>query len=226
MTRFKNLRHSFSRYGFLYILFILAGTVLHAQDKSTELRGILYDSTNQKPVSFATRIHQSSNGLPCCAVSDNPETEHPGWFNSPLIRENLDPKRETTHHPLFDRFIRAIDSYNSIRQEETVYIHTDRGLYAPGDDEPSLVTSWLLSPEIKGKIYHLNSYLYPCAENTAAHIEALLLTQGWRDYTEMTVPPARKPVNRDLVTGNVESSSYVVIETHGVRAHEARILVG
>ena len=70
-------------------------------------------------------------------------------------------------------------------------------------DEPSLVTSWLLSPEIKGKIYHLNSYLYPCAENTAAHIEALLLTQGWRDYTEMTVPPARKPVNRDLVTGTL-----------------------
>ncbi len=70
-------------------------------------------------------------------------------------------------------------------------------------DEPSMAAFWLLSPEIKGKIHNLNEYLYPGSETASERIDLLLLTQGWRDYSQLAVPPPAKPVNKDIVSGTL-----------------------
>jgi hypothetical protein len=68
-------------------------------------------------------------------------------------------------------------------------------------DEPSIAASLLISPEIKGNIHNLNSYLYPFNEKTLANIDLLLMTQGWRDYKQLNSPPGRMPGNRDIISG-------------------------
>ncbi|HYX08823.1 MAG TPA: hypothetical protein VE912_18970, partial [Bacteroidales bacterium] len=68
-------------------------------------------------------------------------------------------------------------------------------------DEPDIATSFLLSPELKGKIYNLNSYLDPDNPETNDNVDLLLMTQGWRDYIDLSKPVLKKPENKDMIRG-------------------------
>ncbi len=68
-------------------------------------------------------------------------------------------------------------------------------------DEPDITTSFLLSPELKGQIYNLNSYHDPDNPETNDNIDLLLMTQGWRDYIDLSQPVLKKPENKDMITG-------------------------
>ncbi len=79
-------------------------------------------------------------------------------------------------------------------------------------DEPNIISSLLLSPEIHGKIYRPNNYFDEANKDAQAHIDLLLMTQGWRNYRylgEAGSAGAVKPESRDLITGRLLKQSVV-----------------
>ncbi len=78
-------------------------------------------------------------------------------------------------------------------------------------DEPDIISSLFLSPEIHGKIHRPNDYFDQANEDALADIDLLLMTQGWRNYiypgeTENAV--VFKPVSRDLISGSLTKQSF------------------
>lgn len=72
-------------------------------------------------------------------------------------------------------------------------------------DEGDIRTGLLVSPEIKGGIYNINSYLDPANENSAKYLDLLLMTQGWRKYElkEYERTPFPVPRNMDRIYGHL-----------------------
>jgi hypothetical protein len=72
-------------------------------------------------------------------------------------------------------------------------------------DEPDIRSSFLLSPEIKGKIHDPDYYLLSGSTTVLRHLDLLLMTQGWRDYsyinTEDWAGTIRKPTDREVISG-------------------------
>lgn len=78
---------------------------------------------------------------------------------------------------------------------------TDNGL-APADTGNNILTSLLLSGDLRGQIEDPAYYLVPKPENHAA-LECLLLTQGWADYKwhDFKLPPIQYPAEREFTLG-------------------------
>lgn len=72
-------------------------------------------------------------------------------------------------------------------------------------EEPHIQSSFLLSPEIRGKIDNPNYYLRQDEPKVRSHFDLLLRTQGWRNYTNITEKnwqsQASKPYNQEIVSG-------------------------
>ena len=73
--------------------------------------------------------------------------------------------------------------------------------------EPHIRSSFLLSPEIKGNIYNPNYYMDLDKPGVRHHLDLLLMTQGWRNYSyikeidyEHEVP---RPKDRETITGTL-----------------------
>ncbi|WP_354355802.1 hypothetical protein [Pedobacter sp. UYP30] len=78
---------------------------------------------------------------------------------------------------------------------------TDNGL-APADTSNNILTSLLLSGDLRGQIEDPAYYLVPKPENHAA-LNCLLLTQGWADYkwNDFKLPPIQYPAQREFTLG-------------------------
>ncbi|MET4080652.1 hypothetical protein ABIB40_000596 [Pedobacter sp. UYP30] len=78
---------------------------------------------------------------------------------------------------------------------------TDNGL-APADSSNNILTSLLLSGDLRGQIEDPAYYLVPKPENHAA-LNCLLLTQGWADYkwNDFKLPPIQYPAQREFTLG-------------------------
>jgi len=74
-------------------------------------------------------------------------------------------------------------------------------------DEPDIRTSFLLSPEIKGEIFHPDQYLADKNNEAMEDLDLLLMTQGWRDYRYLDelekLNLADKPENGDIFSGRL-----------------------
>ncbi len=75
-------------------------------------------------------------------------------------------------------------------------------------NEPNIISSSYLSPEIRGNIHNPNYYFSTNNGLTAYHLDLLLLTQGWRAYNYLDkmieIDSLKIPENQDLVRGNVK----------------------
>ncbi|MFC2112526.1 hypothetical protein ACFLTA_04585 [Bacteroidota bacterium] len=74
-------------------------------------------------------------------------------------------------------------------------------------DEPDIRTSFLLSPEIKGRINNPSYYMQTDNKTVQQHLDLLLMTQGWRDYeyqeNNSLAENLPDPVNRDIISGQI-----------------------
>ncbi len=75
-------------------------------------------------------------------------------------------------------------------------------------DEPDIISSAYLKPEIKGEINDAAYYFNADDATTNYNLDLLLLTQGWRKYSYyeymMHKDSLKFPENRDVITGNVK----------------------
>ncbi|MFC2117002.1 hypothetical protein ACFLTU_11045, partial [Bacteroidota bacterium] len=75
-------------------------------------------------------------------------------------------------------------------------------------DEPNIISSIYLSPEIKGVIHHPNYYFQSSSRKIAFHLDLLLMTQGWRGYKYhqyvLEVDSVKLPKNQDVIKGNIK----------------------
>ncbi|MBN2699551.1 MAG: hypothetical protein JXR52_12065 [Bacteroidales bacterium] len=79
-------------------------------------------------------------------------------------------------------------------------------------DEPNIIASSYLRPEIKGEILNPNYYFLSDNQETRYHLDLLMLTQGWRRYRYQVLyrhtDSLEFPRNRDEITGQVKRSRY------------------
>ena len=73
--------------------------------------------------------------------------------------------------------------------------------------EPNIRSSFLLSPEIKGKIHNPNYYMDLDKPGVRHHLDLLLMTQGWRSYTYVKdidwKKDVQKPKDQEIISGTL-----------------------
>ena len=78
---------------------------------------------------------------------------------------------------------------------------------SPMLDEPGIVTSLLLSPEIHGEVHNPGHYLDLSDNSAAGDLDLLLMTQGWRNYEYLAkiVDSINlvRPQNMDAISGHL-----------------------
>jgi hypothetical protein len=78
-------------------------------------------------------------------------------------------------------------------------------------DEPGIIASSYLSPEIKGNIYNPDYYFSSDSAIIREHLDLLLLIQGWRNYNYLSgVNSMKKPVNRETIKGQLKRFKFGV----------------
>ncbi len=79
-------------------------------------------------------------------------------------------------------------------------------------DEPNIISSTYLSPEIKGVIHHPDYYFQSSSMKIAFHLDLLLMTQGWRSYKYnqyvFEVDSVKPPKNQDVILGNIMRTRF------------------
>ncbi|MFA6401012.1 MAG: hypothetical protein WCX31_05220 [Salinivirgaceae bacterium] len=74
-------------------------------------------------------------------------------------------------------------------------------------DEPNIISSNYLVPEIKGVIYNPNYYFESKNKLVEYHLDLLLLTQGWRNYSYLksiaAIDSIKTPINQEIVSGTL-----------------------
>ncbi|MFC2129490.1 hypothetical protein ACFLQX_01785, partial [Bacteroidota bacterium] len=79
-------------------------------------------------------------------------------------------------------------------------------------DESNIVSSFYLSPEIKGKIIDPNYYFDTNSRSAAYHLDLLLMTQGWRSYKYLKKEEENAsivlPENQDVIKGWIERFKF------------------
>lgn len=79
-------------------------------------------------------------------------------------------------------------------------------------DEPNIISSSYLSPEIRSVVHNPNYYFNSDSGLTAYHLDLLLMTQGWRAYNyleKMTgIDSVKIPENQDVVKGNIKKIMF------------------
>lgn len=80
-------------------------------------------------------------------------------------------------------------------------------------NEPNIVASLYLSPEIKGIINNPGQYFDPNNKYAKYSLDLLLLTQGWRKYSyhtviENNIDSLQPPKDYDIITGQVKKHLY------------------
>ncbi|MDA3894479.1 MAG: hypothetical protein PF517_22685 [Salinivirgaceae bacterium] len=79
-------------------------------------------------------------------------------------------------------------------------------------DEPNIISSNYLASEIRGEIHDPNYYFQSKGGLVAHHLDLLLLTQGWRNYSYLEkvaeIDSVNPPVNQDLVKGSLVKRKF------------------
>ncbi len=79
-------------------------------------------------------------------------------------------------------------------------------------DEPNIISSIYLSPEIRGKIYNPDYYFLSDDRKTGYHLDLLLITQGWRKFSYLqsltAVDSMDLPQDQDVIKGNIKRFKF------------------
>jgi hypothetical protein len=86
--------------------------------------------------------------------------------------------------------------------------------------EPNIKSSFLFSPEIKGYIHNPDYYTDYLNPHVLDHLDLLLMTQGWRDYTFLCQTDwdegVKRPTDREIISGTL------LMQPFGKKAGPAR----